>query len=539
MVRHAAVLIACLAAAGGCGKAVDDLFCTQGGGCFFTATEWAQIRKLSPLGLPPLDPSNRLIGKEDAVQMGWRLYWDGSLSGVSTWQDQLGRTTPSARSPLNTPVQISCATCHDPGHAGTDITSLPGNVSVGAGWYDVNAQQTVNAAYYKLMYWNGRADSLWSQAVAVMESNISMNGRRLAILWTIASNPAYRACYDKIVGPDQALPLPAAPPDCAALTADSCTTAAGCFLDPASATPSCLPLYPTTGKTGGGCKSSVPGCPLATTVQASIDQAYANVAKIIAAYEYELRSRNSPFDELVARMTGASLAPDGAAPADGGGSDGPADAGVPTPAAPYPDAALRGLKLFVSRASCIDCHNTPLLSDSKFHNIGVPQQGLEVPTESDCIAGSPCDCTTLASSSCLPWGYYTGWQKLVTNPFNRKGGFSDDPDRGASYQTTYMTRPDPTQRDAWRTPSLRDVALTAPYMHDGVYATLDEVIQHYDQGGGAPAGGSKANELSPLLLSDGERSDLVAFLQTLTGKPDRPELHVAPKTPLSCAGSSP
>ena len=100
-----------------------------------------------------------------------------------------------------------------------------------------------------------------------------------------------------------------------------------------------------------------------------------------------------------------------------------------------------------------------------------------------------------------------------------------------------MTR---QQKGAWRTPSLRDVALTAPYMHDGVYRTLDEVVWHYNQGGFAPVGGDKAPELHPLLLSDRDRADLVAFLQTLTGKPDRPELHLPPPRDTQvCVGWTP
>ena len=68
-------------------------------------------------------------------------------------------------------------------------------------------------------------------------------------------------------------------------------------------------------------------------------------------------------------------------------------------------------------------------------------------------------------------------------------------------------------------------------MHDGVYRTLDEVVWHYDQGGTAEGSGRKSAELRPLLLSARDRSDLVAFLETLTGVPARPELHARPAPP--------
>ena len=65
---------------------------------------------------------------------------------------------------------------------------------------------------------------------------------------------------------------------------------------------------------------------------------------------------------------------------------------------------------------------------------------------------------------------------------------------------------------------MRDVALTAPYMHDGLYAQLIDVVQHYNRGGAASGfAGEKAVQVAPLLLTSAEENDLVAFLQTLTG----------------------
>jgi len=553
MSERARACVLVVIAAGGCGKA-NDLFCPAGGGCFFTDQEWAQVQKLSPLApAAPPDPSNRFVGNQDAVDLGWRLYFDCDLSGNSTWVDTLERTTSSARSELGKPTRLACASCHNPAHAGTDTSSSPGQVSVGAGWYDVNGQQTVNAAYYRLIYWNGRADSLWSQAAAVMESKISMNGNRLAILWTVARN--YRAPYERVVG--QPLPLPSQLADCSALSAAACTSVPGCVVamdqaDPAQPVPFCLPQYPASGKPSddGIClqrrlASNAYDC-LDGETRSAIDTAFTNLAKIIAAYEYELHSRDAPFDQFVAgRVQPATAGGDQPGDAGAQGGAGTDAAAVVSPS--YPAAALRGLKLFVSRASCIDCHNTPLFSDQQFHNIGVPQAGQGVPTEADCPAGSPtCDCVN--GEKCLPWGYYDGLRKLVSakNRFSRKGAFSDDPfkDLGAYPEELEPPSSDASvtrqQKGAWRTPSLRDVALTAPYMHDGVYRTLDEVVWHYNQGGFAPVGGDKAPELHPLLLSDRDRADLVAFLQTLTGKPDRPELHLPPPRDTQvCVGWTP
>jgi cytochrome c peroxidase len=389
-----------------------------------------------------------------------------------------------------------------------------------------------------------------------MESKVSMNGNRLAILWTVARS--YRAAYQQVVGQD--LPLPSQVADCATLSVAACTAAPGCVVgmdlsDPSQPAPFCLPQYPASGKPSDDkvclqrrLASNAYDC-LDKNTRLAIDQAYTNVAKIIAAYEYELHSRDAPFDQFVAARTGATPTGDLAGDAGAAADPGAADAGgaaAPAPA-PYPPAALRGLKLFVARASCIDCHNTPLFSDGQFHNIGVPQEGQGVPTESDCPSGSAtCDCAS--GEKCLPWGYYDGLRKLtsVKNVFSRKGDFTDDPLKDLTDFPEELEAPsaDPAltrlEKGAWRTPSLRDVALTAPYMHDGVYRTLDEVVWHYNEGGFAPVGGDKAPELHPLLLSDRDRADLVAFLQTLTGKPDRAELHRPPPGyAQTCVGWAP
>ena len=88
-------------------------------------------------------------------------------------------------------------------------------------------------------------------------------------------------------------------------------------------------------------------------------------------------------------------------------------------------------------------------------------------------------------------------------------------------------------KGAWRTPSLRDVAMTGPYMHDGILATLSDVIWHYDQADGvAAARGTSLGSIGSLRLSADEREDLVAFLSSLTGtSPEFPLLAAPPGQP--------
>lgn len=145
---------------------------------------------------------------------------------------------------------------------------------------------------------------------------------------------------------------------------------------------------------------------------------------------------------------------------------------------PMPPAALRGAALFYSdRTGCTQCHAGANFTDERYHNLGV---GME-------RVARLADGTTLPREleDALDWGRHA-----VT------GG---DTDRGA-----------------FKTPTLRNVAQTAPYMHDGSLATLEEVVAWYADGG------QKNRYLSPLLqpleLSAAEQADLVAFLESLTGE---------------------
>src|SRR5262249_7128040 len=152
--------------------------------------------------------------------------------------------------------------------------------------------------------------------------------------------------------------------------------------------------------------------------------------------------------------------------------------------------------------------------------------------------------------ACLPVGAYAGVQKLhaatpdggtvpTTTAFRRctcfddgyradhqdecaDGGFTGEPhgceDQGAAtYANAGVDKPPVRWLGAWRTPSLRDVAKTAPYMHDGAYASLADVVWHYDQGVSSEGWGT--SEIAPLNLTDQDRADIVAFLGTLTGVP--------------------
>ena len=147
--------------------------------------------------------------------------------------------------------------------------------------------------------------------------------------------------------------------------------------------------------------------------------------------------------------------------------------------------AKQGLALFRGKANCINCHNGPIASDGKLHRIGVP--------ENPEILKDPLRSITMLrhySTSGMP-----NYMKARS-------------DVGA-----YAITKDERDKGKFVTPSLRDLKYTAPYMHNGMFSTLDEVIEFYDRGGGPGA------ELKALNLSLAEKRALVAFLDAMAGDP--------------------
>jgi cytochrome c peroxidase len=510
------------------------------------------LKKHTGMGDPMPDTSNKFVLDPAAAALGKKFYFDTNFSGVEVYADMLLKpmTTPGRAAP-GAQVKVACNTCHDVTMGGADHTSSPpGNtVSFGGGAYDVNGQQTINAAYNQLIYWNGRNDSLWSQIVAVTESHVSVNGSRMRVAWRIAD--AYRAEYAAVF-PDYPLPaeLDSITAQAGRLEADgTCTLAAGVCPSYCETTYGpCLPRFPLQGRPGFVKPGQLPQCTwgagndpilqpyndawdcMMLADQLAINRIYVNYAKAIAAYEYTLISKDSMFDQW-------------------------ADAGFPS--GMLPPSAERGAHLFEGKAACAECHSGPLFTDNEFHMIGVPQSGTYVPQTTQCPAGDWCDCVTddrFQPQNCLPIGARDGIRKLQANKFRRDSIWSDDlecANHYAEHVDANYAKSNPDQcdgriayysmpltddlRGAWKTPSLRDVALTAPYMHNGMYQSLDDVLVEYNQGGVIDVPGGEFNgtidaKIKELNLSDQEMKDLVAFLGTLTGQVD-PAVTAEPTVP--------
>jgi cytochrome c peroxidase len=163
-------------------------------------------------------------------------------------------------------------------------------------------------------------------------------------------------------------------------------------------------------------------------------------------------------------------------------------------AAALPGPARRGLALFAGKGQCSVCHFGPNFSNGEFHNTGMPH---------------------LVEPGRVDPGRHGGIRRVREDKYNLLGVFSDDSARASGSRTLHLAENHATYGQ-FKVPSLRNVELTAPYMHDGRLATLREVVRHYSELDEDRLHQDGEALLKPLRLSEQEREDLVAFLRTLT-----------------------
>ncbi len=164
--------------------------------------------------------------------------------------------------------------------------------------------------------------------------------------------------------------------------------------------------------------------------------------------------------------------------------------------------AKNGLALFKGKANCVACHNGPLLTDEKYYNIGVPAN-----------------------------------PDILRNPLRHVGlrfmnMFLGVPGYDSVTQDYGRYIPSKVQSDkgTFRVPQLRELKYTAPYMHNGMLATLADVVEFYDQGGGVDSFTTKTTIVKPLGLSAKEKKALVAFLEDGLSSP-QPIMQKPPPRP--------
>jgi cytochrome c peroxidase len=389
----------------------------------WTPAERAKLRSflIDSLGAPPKDPSNKVADDPRAISLGHQLFFDPGLSGSG---------------------HLACASCHAPAHHFADgKPRAVGEVELGR-----NTPSVVGAAYAPFQFWDGRRDSLWSQALVPLEAAGEMNATRVEVVRHIAKR--YAKPYAALFG----IKLPTGLPRRASPTGDEAARQAWDMMR--------------------------------AEQQEAVNRAFANIGKLLAAYQRQLKPGRAAFDVYVdavlkddATKASAALSP----------------------------RAEAGLKLFLSEdAQCTRCHLGPLFSNGGFHNIGTGTPDGDAPD----------------------FGRSIGIQALLSTEFNCRGPFNDDPARKCP-ELDHLDRHEENGKlvGAYKVPTLRGVARTAPYMHDGRFASLREVMGHYQM----PKRMNADNELRPLIDWSPERLEAVsAFLDSLSAPVDAPEKLLQP-----------
>ena len=247
----------------------------------------------------PADPSNTVADDPAAIIMGKRLFFDTRLSADG---------------------KVSCATCHQPDLGFTDGLQK----GRGIGESGRNTRSIVGVAYTPWLYWDGRRDSLWSQALSPLEDRNEHGSNRMQIVRLVTTEAVYRDMYRSLFGQ---------PPD---------------FTDPARFPVAAAPVDDPALASSWATMSDAD--------QQAVNTVYANIGKTIAAFERTVLPPATRFDAYV----GAVVHDD-----------------KEQQAALFSKDEILGLQLFIGEARCTECHNGPLFTNHEFHNTGV----LTVPGE--------------------------------------------------------------------------------------------------------------------------------------------------------------
>ncbi|HYN87185.1 MAG TPA: cytochrome c peroxidase [Ardenticatenaceae bacterium] len=280
--------------------------CARGAGGW-SAEQKETLRGLWLGSLEPLppDPSNRVADDRGAVALGHKLFFDTRFSANG---------------------EVACGTCHKPELGFQDGTAL----AKGVGTTTRRTMPIAGTAYSPWLFWDGRKDSQWAQAVGPLESPVEHGGNRTMYAHLIAR--FYRDEYEALFGPL---------PDLSNLPAS-----AGPVADPAA---------------------SSAWEALAPAERDAVTRIYANMGKAIAAYERQIMPGPSRFDTYVeALLAGDQATMQSSLTAD----------------------EVAGLKLFIGEANCTQCHNGPLFTNNDFHNTGVPE-AAGLPADTGRAAGAP------------------------------------------------------------------------------------------------------------------------------------------------------
>jgi cytochrome c peroxidase len=397
------LLLAAALVIAGCGGAPRVEWSAQE----IAAMDGLRIAKLKPL---PPDPSNRYADDARAAALGHKLFFDTRFSSNGA---------------------VACKTCHLPELGFQDGKPLAN----GVGTTNRRTMPLAGTAYSPWLFWDGRKDSQWAQALGPMENAVEHGGNRTQYARLIAEH--YRDEYEALFGP---LPDLEGLPEHAGPVSDAAAREAW--------------------------------NQMTEQERGAVTQVYVNMGKAIAAYERKLMPGRSRFDDY---------------------ADAVVNGDMQRARALFSAEEEAGLSLFIGRANCTNCHNGPLLTNNDFHNTGVPAE-----------PSLPADT-----------GRALGAAQVLADEFNCLSEHSDA-NEGDCAELRFMIAEGEELVRQFKPPSLRNVAERAPYMHAGQFKTLERVLDHYIT---APEAGMGHSELEPLNLSEEEKSQLIAFLKTLSGPP--------------------
>ncbi len=435
----------------------------------WSPTELAAVRQLwiGSLGKEPPDPTNAVANDPRAATLGHQLFFDKNLSDDGS---------------------VSCATCHDPEIAFADNNEL----AEGRGKAPRNTPSIIGVAFNRFQFWDGRADSLWSQALGPMESTVEHGTNRMYIARQIFKN--YRNKYEALFG------------KMADLNDEN--------------------RFPSLNQSLENSAVRLAWDNMRPNDQQIVLRIFTNVGKSIAAYERLLRPAIAPFDQFADSLLETS---------DVNRLNSILETTDTNGLNAITANAQAGLKLFIGKANCVACHSSALFNDTNFYNTGIPTSQNSVEADpgrsrglnqlersgfscfsvfSDAI--NQCDATRNAlglAANALPLATNGSENTALTQ--SQSVSSSNSPDDVVEVSAVGMRYSE--WLGAFKTPSLRNAAQTAPYMYAGQLKTLKQVIDHYNR---APTSLLGKTQIKPLGLNTLEVDQLVEFLKTLNSEVD-------------------
>jgi cytochrome c peroxidase len=377
--------------------------------------------------------------------------------------------------------RVSCATCHQPDKSFTDGLGT----AEGLTKTSMNTPTLINAYAGHWFFWNGRADSLEAQAMGPVENPKEHGFSRVQVAHRVSS--IYRSDYEKIFG-RLPLTLPAASTPPPAIRPPVVSEQVAAYALATLGQPQFLkkilrtaqsqseqPVETLRRMSAGTDESDTAFDKLEDSVKNEVNQVFVNFTRAIAAFERTIKSGDTPFDLFADRLEQQATL----AAALGGG---------------FGEKELRGLRLFTGRGGCTLCHAGPRFTDEQFHNIGL----------------------SATSAESVDLGRAQGMLLAKADIFNCHGSYLKQEVASEScLELQYLETESAEAVGAFKTPTLRNLKFTAPYGHDGRFATLMDILQHYNHLGVKPAVGHIEDSLLPLELTNDELHDLESFMMSL------------------------